>query len=222
MEQNLFGIYRPSLERLRIDDSTHIPLKTGVPGVKLLKSGPKHIIDCEEFEPLYVPQDNIMEDCLRREAERIANQDILINKIVYDCSEADPGKKQPEGDQQAEPEVPEWQDGRIPSIPTKSDCDNDEDFPPWYQLKGPKDTTLQFESRFECANLKRAIQIYDYEYDLILRPDYFTKGQTQWFYFMAKNTRAGKLYRFNIINLLKPDSLYNHGMKPLVYSEIDA
>lgn len=39
---------------------------------------------------------------------------------------------------------------------------------------------------------------------------------------MIKNTRAGKLYRFNIINLLKPDSLYNHGMKPLLYSEIDA
>lgn len=26
-------------------------------------------------------------------------------------------------------------------------------------------------------------------------------------------------YRFNIINLLKPDSLYNVGMKPLIYSE---
>lgn len=36
------------------------------------------------------------------------------------------------------------------------------------------------------------------------------------------NTRAGKTYRFNIINLLKPDSLYNHGMKPLCYSEINA
>ena len=28
--------------------------------------------------------------------------------------------------------------------------------------------------------------------------------------------------RFNIINLMKPDSLYNHGMKPLMYSEIEA
>ena len=30
------------------------------------------------------------------------------------------------------------------------------------------------------------------------------------------------MYRFNIINLMKPDSLYNHGMKPLMYSEIEA
>jgi hypothetical protein len=33
------------------------------------------------------------------------------------------------------------------------------------------------------------------------------------------NTRKNVEYRFNIINLLKPDSLYNVGMKPLVYSE---
>lgn len=26
-------------------------------------------------------------------------------------------------------------------------------------------------------------------------------------------------YQFNIVNLIKPDSSYNHGMKPLVYSE---
>ena len=57
---------------------------------------------------------------------------------------------------------------------------------------------------------------------MILKPDYLTKGNTQWFYFRMSNTRAGKTYRFNIINLLKPDSLYNHGMKPLLYSEINA
>jgi len=33
---------------------------------------------------------------------------------------------------------------------------------------------------------------------------------------------AGRTYRFNIINLLKPDSLYNHGMRPLMYSNVDA
>ena len=29
-------------------------------------------------------------------------------------------------------------------------------------------------------------------------------------------------YRFTIANFLKPDSLYNCGMKPLIYSELDA
>jgi cytosolic carboxypeptidase protein 2/3 len=64
--------------------------------------------------------------------------------------------------------------------------------------------------------------VYEFEYDLILKPDYNTNRHTQWYYFRVGNTVAGRTYRFNIINLLKPDSLYNHGMRPLMYSEIDA
>jgi hypothetical protein len=30
------------------------------------------------------------------------------------------------------------------------------------------------------------------------------------------------MYKFNIINLIKPDSSYNQGMKPLLYSKKDA
>ena len=93
---------------------------------------------------------------------------------------------------------------------------------PFYVLQSPEDNTLLFESRFECGNLRRAIQVHEYEYDLILKPDYNTRGYTQWYYFRVSNTRPGKLYRFNIINLMKPDSLYNHGMRPLVYSDSDA
>lgn len=33
------------------------------------------------------------------------------------------------------------------------------------------------------------------------------------------NTRKGQSYKFNIVNLIKPDSLYNHGMRPLFYSK---
>ena len=88
----MFGVYRPCLDNQRISDRDHIPIKSGIPGVKFLKSAPKHIMDAEDFEPLYVPQENIMEDCLRREAERVANQDILTNKICYDSQEAEPGK----------------------------------------------------------------------------------------------------------------------------------
>lgn len=33
------------------------------------------------------------------------------------------------------------------------------------------------------------------------------------------NTRRNKKYTFNIINLIKPDSLYNQGMKILTYSD---
>jgi hypothetical protein len=49
---------------------------------------------------------------------------------------------------------------------------------PFYNLTSPEDSTLLFESRFECGNLRRAIQVYENEYDLILKPDYNTRGYT--------------------------------------------
>lgn len=64
--------------------------------------------------------------------------------------------------------------------------------------------------------------MYEFAYDLIIKPDHNTRVNNQWFYFRLSNTRKGRTYRFNIINLLKPDSLYNHGMQPLMYSEKDA
>lgn len=92
---------------------------------------------------------------------------------------------------------------------------------PYYKLKEP-DTTLIFESRFESANLRKAVKISDSEYDLYLKNDYGTNGYTQWYYFRVENTRKDRVYRFNIVNLMKPDSNYNQGMKPLIYSVKDA
>lgn len=93
-----------------------------------------------------------------------------------------------------------------------------ENLPPYYKLKGPADNTLVFESRFESGNLRRAVKISDTEYDLHLKNDYGTNGYTQWYFFKVTNTRKDKTYRFNIVNLMKPDSNYNQGMKPLIYS----
>ena len=149
-----------------------------------------------EFEPLYPPQEFILEDSLRREAERVAHQEAAMDRVVYDCQDASPynqGIEPPEGE-----------------------------FLPFYTPTSSNDYTLIFESRFESGNLRRAIQVYEFEYDLILKPDYNTRGYTQWYYFRIGNTRAGKTYRFNIINMMKPDSLYNHGMRPVVYSEMEA
>lgn len=72
--------------------------------------------------------------------------------------------------------------------------------------------------------MQRAIQIGEFEYDLELKFDHGCTAQqlSQWFYFRVGNTKRGQVYRFNIINLVKPDSLYNHGMKPLMYSKKEA
>lgn len=51
----------------------------------------------------------------------------------------------------------------------------------------------------------------------------------QWFYFAVSNIqtpgsspRGGQKYRFNIVNLCKPNSLFNQGLQPVVYSVRDA
>ncbi|XP_074131446.1 cytosolic carboxypeptidase 2 isoform X5 [Sminthopsis crassicaudata] len=89
-------------------------------------------------------------------------------------------------------------------------------------LQGPEDDTLLFESRFESGNLQKAVRVDTYDYELTLRTDLYTNKHTQWFYFRVQNTRKEITYRFTIVNLLKPKSLYTIGMKPLLYSEVDA
>lgn len=80
---------------------------------------------------------------------------------------------------------------------------------------------LEFESRFESGNLRRAVKISgsDNEYDLVLSPDMNTYGHTQWFFFRVRGMAEGQHYKFNIVNLEKSDSLYNMGLRPLMFSE---
>jgi hypothetical protein len=89
LEEKMFGIHRPFVQDQIITDRDFIPIKSGIAGNKFLKNGPKFIFDAREHEPLYPPQDNIVEECLRRESERIANQENLINRIVYDSIDKD-------------------------------------------------------------------------------------------------------------------------------------
>ncbi|XP_050403069.1 cytosolic carboxypeptidase 1 [Patella vulgata] len=80
---------------------------------------------------------------------------------------------------------------------------------------------LIFNAQFESANLRRAIQIREYEYDLILNPDINTNHHHQWFYFQVSNMVADVPYRFNIVNCEKLNSQFNFGMKPVMYSVAD-
>ncbi|CAD8070138.1 unnamed protein product [Paramecium sonneborni] len=161
----------------------------------LLPNSPEFINHNEPFEPMYIPKQTILEESLRREIERICFADTLLNKVVFDCADPSPFTKDID--------------------PATYGLE----VLPYYLPQSKEDSTLVFESRFESGNLRRAIQICDYEYNLILKPDYYTTMNTQWFYFSLSNTRKDVEYRFNIINMMKPDSLYNSGMKPLMYSE---
>eukprot|EP00118_Oscarella_pearsei_P011888 m.83416 g.83416 ORF g.83416 m.83416 type:complete len:982 (+) comp36345_c0_seq6:123-3068(+) len=77
---------------------------------------------------------------------------------------------------------------------------------------------LLFESRFECGNLRKAIQVRSSEYDLVLNADINSQRHHQWFYFEVSNFNSDIPYRFNIINCEKPNSQFNFGMQPVLYS----
>lgn len=80
-----------------------------------------------------------------------------MNRVVYDCIDPSPyNASNPLADQQTA----------------------DGEFPQFYTPSSNDDYTLVFESRFESGNLRRAIQVYEFEYDLILKPDYNTRGYT--------------------------------------------
>uniref|UniRef100_A0A672YQP2 Cytosolic carboxypeptidase 2 n=1 Tax=Sphaeramia orbicularis TaxID=375764 RepID=A0A672YQP2_9TELE len=81
------------------------------------------------------------------------------------------------------------------------------------------DLILEFESRFESGNLQKVVQVGVYDYELTLRTDMYTNKHTQWFYFRVRNMKAGETYCFTIVNLMKSNSLYSVGMRPLLYSE---
>ncbi|XP_065103794.1 cytosolic carboxypeptidase 1 isoform X1 [Paramisgurnus dabryanus] len=82
--------------------------------------------------------------------------------------------------------------------------------------------SLKFTSKFESGNLRKAIQVRKFEYDLILNSDINSNHYHQWFYFEVSNMRPGVRYRFNIINCEKSNSQFNYGMQVLMYSVQEA
>uniref|UniRef100_A0A3Q3BDI5 Cytosolic carboxypeptidase 1 n=1 Tax=Kryptolebias marmoratus TaxID=37003 RepID=A0A3Q3BDI5_KRYMA len=82
--------------------------------------------------------------------------------------------------------------------------------------------SLKFNSQFESGNLRKAVQVRKYEYDLVLNSDINSNHYHQWFYFEVSGMRVGTTYRFNIINCEKSNSQFNYGMQVLMYSVQEA
>ncbi|KAJ8417434.1 hypothetical protein AAFF_G00286610 [Aldrovandia affinis] len=82
--------------------------------------------------------------------------------------------------------------------------------------------SLRFYSKFESGNLRKAIHVRRYEYDLILNADVNCSQHLQWFYFEVSGMESDVPYRFNIINCEKVNSQFNYGMQPVLYSMREA
>ena len=83
----------------------------------------------------------------------------------------------------------------------------------------PSPTSLQ-EQNNSGTSLGIPSLAPDFEYNLWTSPDCagtsYENSNRTWFYFGVKGCQAGKLVRFNIINMNKQGKLYNQGMTPLV------
>ena len=79
-----------------------------------------------------------------------------------------------------------------------------------------EEDTLHFDSIFESGNLAVAIKVSSTEYNCVLQNDVNTNGHTQWFFFKVKSNFSKKTkVKFNLLNLYKPKSLFQFGMKVL-------
>ena len=181
----------------------------------LLGPHPLHLNSLSAMpEPTMEVNSNLVNKMMLLDASRMSSSKKPYYKVVYDCFGL--GFEHEYFDEEAMSRFLETDIIPI-SVSTPSNRQN----LPKASI-APKEDTLIFESRFESGNLRRAIQIFDYEYDLILKFDVETSGHTQWFYFSVRNAKKGKKYKFNIVNYLKPGSLFNQGMMPLIYSVHDA
>ncbi|XP_075620987.1 cytosolic carboxypeptidase 4 [Balearica regulorum gibbericeps] len=81
---------------------------------------------------------------------------------------------------------------------------------------------LTFFSKFESGNLRKAIQVREFEYDLIMNADVNSNQHHQWFYFEVRDMKLEVAYRFNIINCEKFNSQFNYGMQLVMYSVKEA
>ncbi|XP_072473821.1 cytosolic carboxypeptidase 4-like [Notamacropus eugenii] len=93
---------------------------------------------------------------------------------------------------------------------------------PWLLQSSDATECLKFFSAFESGNLRKAIQVRECEYDLLINADVNCAQHQQWFYFKVSGMKAAVPYRFNVINCEKVNSQFNYGMQPTMYSVKEA
>ncbi|XP_011632077.1 cytosolic carboxypeptidase 1-like isoform X2 [Pogonomyrmex barbatus] len=158
--------------------------------------------DLGKAEPLNIKDRKVCRAKLLTCVERGLHATAIVQEVVYDLDAlANSTSRGSSGDERLLGNCDEKRVGKRNHLDTKR---------------------LQFESRFESGNLRKAIQIGQREYDLILTPDVNSGSRHQWFYFEVSSMEASIPYTFNIINCEKTNSQFNFGMKPILFSVMEA
>lgn len=72
-------------------------------------------------------------------------------------------------------------------------------FPPFVN----QNKILVFDQNFESGNLDSAYLSNHEEYNLLMKVDSNTRGNTYWFHFKVQNFRVGQRYTFNLFNFTR-------------------
>ena len=79
---------------------------------------------------------------------------------------------------------------------------------------------LTFDQNFECGNLDSVYLESMFSYNLLMKVDTNTKGNTYWFYFRVSDFQVDRTYTFNIMNFSRNlDKFYNNDMNIVVKTE---
>ncbi|KAK0058339.1 cytosolic carboxypeptidase 1-like isoform X1 [Biomphalaria pfeifferi] len=152
------------------------------------------------MESLYARKFGVQRSKIFEDIDRMIHADQLIDLVVYDYDKIVAGT---EGSMVDKVNLCNKDELRLGLL----DCHSE---------------ALKFNSQFECGNLRKAVQVREHEYDLILNPDINSNHHHQWFYFEVSNMKQDIPYRFNIVNCEKPNSQFNFGMQPLLMSVMEA
>jgi hypothetical protein len=79
----------------------------------------------------------------------------------------------------------------------------------------PEQCNIAFDGNFENGNLDLAFRTTEGQYNLLTRPDTNSKGHTQWFFFKVRST-VKQTVQLNLINMVKPKSLFGRGAYPYI------
>ena len=79
---------------------------------------------------------------------------------------------------------------------------------------------LRFDQNFECGNLDSAYLFNENVYNLLMKVDTNTRGNTYWFMFKVSNFKIGQTYKFNILNFTRSmEIFYKDGMNVVTRAE---
>ena len=183
----------PPRELFEVDtpDPLLQPPKTGN-GNPMLYPPPRHVT-AEPAEPQPLQPNASLHmlaaQLMAADAERLQNPALSLNRVVYDSNEPLDMATNPfvtaESLHSVHPPLSKRKEAAAAAAAAAANNNGGAAGEP------SAAAALRFESRFESGNLRRAVQVSEYEYDLILRPDANTRGHTQWFYFGVAKMKHG-------------------------------